>query len=205
MTHCRLWKCFVRVTFHQCSRCVCLFPNLQRNHSPHILPVLASADGHIPWTSSPLTEWLSHSAPLSLPLSTRLSFRPERERDFGWIVRSIVSVRCLLMREAHTDTESRAAIEGLIANLIVNTANLSMYWHKWLRSLETGTSELVFSGLSVNLRVCSTVKLCTEVGVGFSVQAWLRKKCMSANACVSCLCHTEPLQMHVSNLSAKDL
>lgn len=130
---CWLWKCFVRESLHGCYRCVCTYVwcaccvNLHRNHSPDILPVLASTDGYILWTSSPLTEWLSHSSPLSLLLSTLLSLsfcvsRPER--DFWWIVRPIVSVRCLLMREAHT--ESRAATEGLIANLFVNSVNLLM-------------------------------------------------------------------------------
>lgn len=104
------------------------------------------------------TDWMAiPQCPSSL--SPQRERETERETLGGWIVRSIVSVRCLLMRGgAHTDTESaRAAIEGLIANLFVNTGPIClMYWHKLLRSLRDGRTCVSWcsAGLfSVNLRV----------------------------------------------------
>ena len=66
----------------------------------------------------PRAHWLNGcpTVPLSLclpqpsSLCVSLCLSP-RERDLGWIVRSIVSVRCLLMRAA-ANRDSRAAIEG---------------------------------------------------------------------------------------------
>lgn len=90
----------------------------------HVL-VLVSTDRHIPWTSSPLTEWLSHGSPLALLPSTLLSLSPcvscpERDSEAHCVSEMFINER-----GAHT--ESRAAIEGLIANLFINTVNLPMH------------------------------------------------------------------------------